>query len=532
MKKCLCLLLSAALCLGLFAFPAAAGDALPESAHPYEKNCEKIWEYTYPEETDRFFLTFSTDSFLAPGAVVYMDENGETVTLTLREINEMMEAAQSDPEKAQQAEAFFNNASFVDVLSSDTLTLEAGEEVLEIFRADDPAGRTVYVPGRIVRLRLTAFNNEDAYGFRVTRVSRTPPEDVRTVSYYLDKAIPAAVKCLRAGETDYVEDCTCLLLDDKACIGWSTVPGGDVVYQGNEEIAVNENLSLYAVFTPLLLRPDEVFSFDNELDVFGVNKLSFSYDGIETLAFSDYYMEEADFLALLKNFSRTLGATPLGLAAVRDALLSRAFPWDSSAWGLAMAVALQHYGLLDLRALQPGAETVRDLESAPALISAINYYEWQETPAYALMTAANFPGSPWYRAQLKKLYETVAGGDLALLNVHALHTFDSVGSPVLLTAAYDDADGNHVLLAYDPDWSSEYADGFAFGRFYISPDFTEISSDAYWITGFEWLGDFSGFTAFAKDGTGDSATWYRSVLNHIKTFLETARELLTAFAAR
>ena len=189
--------------------------------------------------------------------------------------------------------------------------------------------------------------------------------------------------------------------------------------------------------------------------------------------------------------------------------------WDSSAWGIALTVALQHYGLLDLCALQPGTDAVRDLESTPALISAINYYDLQETPAYALMTAANFPGSPWYRTQLQKLYKTVAGGDLALLNVHALHTFDSVGTPVLLTAAYDDADGNHVLLAYNPYWSSAYADGYALSRFYISPDFSRISSDSHWIAGFEWLDDFSGFTAFAQDGSGDSAAWYQSVLNHI-----------------
>ena len=40
-KKVLSLLLCAALCFGLTVFPAAAKNTLPESAHPYENNCEQ-----------------------------------------------------------------------------------------------------------------------------------------------------------------------------------------------------------------------------------------------------------------------------------------------------------------------------------------------------------------------------------------------------------------------------------------------------------------------------------------------------------
>ena len=75
-KKALSLLLCAALCFGLLVFPAAAGNELPESAHPYENNCEQTWVYTYPDDVNGFFMTFSEDTRLEPHSLIFLPCKG------------------------------------------------------------------------------------------------------------------------------------------------------------------------------------------------------------------------------------------------------------------------------------------------------------------------------------------------------------------------------------------------------------------------------------------------------------------------
>lgn len=533
-KKILSLLLCVALCFSLFVFQVDADDALPQSAHPYENNCDETWEYTYPGDPDGFFITFSEDTYLEPGSLLFLDENGERVALTDAEMMEMYRVLEEEPdsEEAARIEGYLNSLTFDSIKQGDIFVLFAGEEIRGIYSGDALAGRTVYVPGCTVKLELISDESETAYGFKVQSVSQTAPAGVCTVSYYLNGEKPNPIRCLQAGEMECIPSNAGFLTDDRACIGWSNTPDGELLYTGGEVIAVTESISLYSVYTDILLRPDESYSFDNDYDSFAVTGVSVNYEGVELLTLTNYYMERADVLALLKNYSKTLGITPLGFVAIREALLYPVALWSGSCYGLSLTVALQHYGMLDLLSLQEGAEAVCDLEATPELVSLINYYQAQEVTASMTQTTANYPGTAWYRMQLKKMYEIVAGGDIVLFGLFSGHTYDSIGHSVLLTGAYDDMEGNHVLIAYDPNYSGSYADGIALTLFYISPDFSEIYSDEYEITGFNWLSDFSGFESFRIDGTGDSMSWHRSVIAHLKAFIEMIRELFTAFSIR
>lgn len=530
-KKALSLLLCAALCFGLPVFPAAAGNALPESPHPYENNCEQTWEYTYPGDVNGFFMTFSEDTRLEPHALIFLDENGETVVIPMDEVIDMELLLEEDPEseEAERIAAYLDSLEQQGFKVGDCVEIYAEEEFIGFYYGDELAGRTVYVPGRSVTIELYSDDSGTDYGFRVKSVSATPPEGVLTVSCYLDGDAPYTVECFREGDETLIPSVRGLVRDDKVCVGWSDVPGGPVAYDEYEVFTVTENLSLYAVETDILLLPEEVFYFDNYDDPFLVNGVTLTLEGFELPMIGNYYLRMNERLALLRNFGKTLGITPLGLASMRNAMLYPATLWIGSDVGMSLAVALQHCGKADLLSVQEGAENVRDLEGTPEVISLINYYQAQDTVVEDALTGAYFPGSAWYRQQLKKIYEIVAGGDIVLFQWSA----DGLTNhTVLLTAAFDDARGNHVLLAYDPDLSISYAEGRVYSHFTISPDYSSIASNYSEIRTFAWCGDFSGFEAFRPDGSGSAASWYAGVFNRLKTFFEMLKEWLSAFTAR
>ena len=530
-QKALSLLLCAALCFGLLVFPAAAEDALPESPHPYENNCEQTWEYTYPDDVNGFFMTFSEDTSLEPQALIFLDENGETVILSLDEVIDMELLLEEDPEseEAERIAAYLDSLEQQGFKVGDRVEIYTEEEFIGFYYGDELSGRTVYVPGRTVTIALYSDDSGTDYGFKVESVSATPPEGVLTVSCYLDGDAPCAVECFREGDETYLPSLRGLVRDDKVCVGWSDVPGGPVAYGEYEVFTVMENLSLYAVETDILLLPEEVFYFDNYDDPFLVNSVTLTLEGMEMPPVGNYYLRMNEQLALLGNFGKTLGITPLGLASMRNAMLYPATLWIGSDVGMSLAAALQHCGKADLLSVQEGAENVRDLEGTPEVISLINYYQAQDTVVEGALTGAYLPGSAWYRLQLQKVYETVAGGDIVLFQWSA----DGLTNhTVLLTAAFDDARGNHVLLAYDPDLSISYAEGRVYSQFTISPDYSSVSSNYSEIRTFAWCCDFSGFEAFRPDGSGSAASWYTGVFNRLKTFFEMLKEWLSAFTTR
>ena len=534
MKKITAVLLSLLLCFGLLAFPAAAEDALPESDHPYENDFYDSWTYEFPEEVDGFFVTFSEETHFEPLSMHFIDENNNDIYYSLEELDRLieeeearMEAAGEDPFYAY--DNVLEGLTFVDYKNGDALYVYAGDKLLDYYTGDELTGRTIYIPDTTAVFELYTDESVTDYGFAVTAVSATAPEGVLTISYYLEEDKPVLVECFTAGEEIFVYGNAGILTDEESCIGWSDTRGGDMLYEGGETIAPEESFSLYPVYTPILLRPDEVFSFSNSDDPFAVNEISLVQEGYQVMALSNYHLERQDYAALLKNIAKTLGVSPLGMLSLYKAALYPVSLWGGSCYGLSLTVALQHYGMLDMLSMQEGAECVRDLEGTPELVSCINYYQAQETAAKATQYTVNYPGSAWYKLQLQKMYETVAGGDIVLFGLYDGPTYNATGHAVLLVGAYEDLSGNHVLIAYDSNFGTDYANGDAWTFFYIPEDYSAIYADWYYIEGFDWLSDFSGFDAFKMDGSGDSASWYKSVINHLKEFFALLKEFLAAF---
>ena len=533
-KKITAVLLSLVLCFGLLAFPAAAKKALPQSDHPYENDFNGSWEYTYPKEVDGFFLTFSEKTHFEPIRIHFTDEDGNDIYYTMEELNQLIEEeeARLEAEGGDPLDAYDNvleGLYFEGYKDGDALYVYAGDMLLDYYTGDELAGRTLYIPDTTVTLELYTDESVTDYGFAVTRASATAPAGTLTVSYYLEDEKPELVECFKKGEEILVYGNAGILTDEASCIGWSDTRGGDILYEGGETIVPEESVSLYPVYTPILLRPDEVFSFNNDYYPFAVNEISVQQGGVEVLALSNYHLEQQDYASLLKNIAKTLGVSPLGMMAMYNAAQYPISIWGGSCYGLSLTVALQHYGMLDMLSMQEGVECVRDLEGTPELVSCINYYQAQETAAKATQYTVNYPGSAWYKMQLQKMYETVAGGDIVLFGLYEGATYDSAGHAVLLVGAYDDMKGNHVLIAYDSNFGADYANGDAWSFFYIPEDYSAIYADWYVVDGFDWLSDFSGFDAFKMDGSGDSASWYKSVINHLKAFIAMLMEFFASF---
>ncbi len=118
------------------------------------------------------------------------------------------------------------------------------------------------------------------------------------------------------------------------------------------------------------------------------------------------------------------------------------------------------------------------------------------------------------------------------MDLYERHPYDSVGHAVLLTGAYDDLSGNHVLIAYDPNFSSSYAEGYTPATIVIGPDFSSVTGGWYRVCAFDWQSDFSGFDAFKMDGSGERDSWYNAVFAHLKAIITMLKELLSAFTLR
>ena len=526
MKKALALLLCALLLTAHLAFAGLAEEALPESAHPYENDFTGEWECGVPG-AEGFYLTFSEDTLFEWGALTFTNiTNGATETYTIPEWRELY---------ATDRDTYISISVLVSVglirldeKPGDVLNFYCGDAEVGSFSGDELAGKTLYIPADSVRLELVTDGDGTENGFAVTGVSAQPPEGVRTVSYSYDGETVDGVTCVREGETATV--CRVgRIADGRACIGWSDEPGGAVRYDGGREIEVAEDLTLYAVYDDILLAPEEVYSFGNDPDAFQFNKLTLTVGEKNVFTYSNYHMTRADYAALLKNLSKVYALSPVMYpVAAADLAMAASYPlrdWMGSCYGISVTVAMQHLGMIDMLPSQEGAETVRDLENTPELISFINYYQAQSTRSLIADNAAINPETQMYRSQLKKLYESVKAGNLVRFGFSLLQN-PTPNHEILIVGAYDDLDGNHVLLTYDSNYGGEYAGGDIFTTFVISPDFSAMESDSYnSVYSFFWSDDFSGFESFNIDGSGSPFAFQKSLIARIRAFFLLLKEI-------
>ena len=160
-KKTISILLILALICAL-PLSAAAEEALPESEHPYARNCELTWTYEYPGETDGLFVTFSPDTFFAYDL---LSENYD-----------------------EEAAAILEETGFYEN-QWDYLRIDYGENsafYYGTFCEDELAGRTIYLPSNRFTLTLYAQSFASAYGFQITSIlANEVPAGNAVVNYHL-----------------------------------------------------------------------------------------------------------------------------------------------------------------------------------------------------------------------------------------------------------------------------------------------------------------------------------------------------------
>ena len=527
-KKTLALLLCAVLLAANLAFTGFAEDALPESAHPYEDGFTGEWECGVPG-AEGFYLTFSEESLLEWGALTFTNvTNGATETYTIPEWRDLYETDRD----TYIAISVLVSAGLIrmEEKPGDVLNLYDGDELLDSFSGDEPAGKTLYIPAETVKLELVTDGEGAEYGFAVADVSAQPPEGVYTVAYSCGGETDA-IDCFREGETAKIRRIG-KIVDGRACIGWSDAPDGAVKYDAGDEVEMTGNLTLYPVFGDILLAPEEVFSFGNDPAAFRINKATFTQDGKNLFTYSDYHMTEEDYAALLKNLAKVYALSPVMYPlAAADLALAASYPlrnWMGSCYGISVTVALQKLGMIDMLPMQEGASCVRDLEDSDELVSFINYYQAQSMRSLIADNAVVDPSRPTYRIQLKELYDTVKAGNLVRFGFSLLQN-PTPNHEILIVGAYDDLDGNHVLLTYDSNYGAEYAEGDIYTTFVISPDFSSMESANYnSVYSFYWSDDFSGFASFDRDGKGDPFAFQKSLIARIKAFFRLLKEYFSS----
>ncbi len=205
-----------------------------QSAHPYSSNMDTTWVYTYPTEADSLEITFSSDTatesnydwiyildgdgnqiekqsgttlagktVTVPGNIVKIrltsdgsvTKNGFTVT-NIEAISSISGTVYvSSVDQFQSAHSYANNMDKTWVythpttaenlsvtFSSDTETennydyiyiLDGNDNQIGKYSGTSLTGKTVTVPGNVVKIRLTSDSSQTRYGFRITNIVTT-----------------------------------------------------------------------------------------------------------------------------------------------------------------------------------------------------------------------------------------------------------------------------------------------------------------------------------------------------------------------
>lgn len=515
MKKAISILLILALLCAL-PLSAVAEEALPESEHPYARNCELTWTYEYPGEADGLYVTFSEDTYFSPG--MFYEEYSEDFD--------------------EEAAAFFEeNGGYYS--QPDLFTIEYGEDdYLDVYYAyaDSLAGKTIYVPRTRFTLTLHSNSLVPSYGFQITNIV---PAYNAVVNYHLNEeetrtfAVPpdtviSLEKSLWMQQTG-----------NEIIVGWQTADGARYYYENvtdswrdlpmytstlTDITAENgATYDLYPITCPIALRADEVYSFINSRDVF-TNEV----DG--------YLFTKEHYVNMIKDWYSTFTFSPfMPLGAFGRIYETMYWPtsyWDGSCCGFPLTEILQHEGKIDMLSRQ-GVQTVSELEPDEELISFINFYNSQAVACHITNHMALDPGTADYTKELKALYETLEKGKPVYFEFYpgSQQPIKSIlsGNPeditavhgILLTGAYTDGNGNHILIAHD-----NRSEAYSLGRcdiVYINEDFTEIYSMYYndrWnnddspLNGFSWADDLTAYDSFKAEGVSNPFAWHIAFLRN------------------
>lgn len=336
---------------------------------------------------------------------------------------------------------------------------------------------------------------------------------------------------------------------DQILVGWKTDDDTSYYYDntdfwrsdGRTDLVPQSGdaVTFTPIWCPIAIRKEEVFSFTNSESVFNAD-----VDG--------YLFTRQHFLRILPNWFCTFALSPFApLAAVICAFylfIWPTFPFYGSCCGFPIAVLQQHYGKLDLLSGQ-GVSSVCELQPDDDIQSIINYYNIHAVAAQPAEHLALVPGTQEYTEQLHALYDTLCSGTPVYFELYGdgphllrraltdpasiVTEFDDLTAHgVLLTGAYTDGSGNHVLITYDNN-STKYVNGSC-NIIYIDPDFTKICSSYAWndddaLNGFTWNDDLGVYDAFKPEGISNPFAWHKRFLKNLPSLL---RQIVLVYKAR
>ncbi len=502
MKKLLSVILSVILMLSCFSLFATAEEELPESEHNYADNFYGEWFYQGEEAAKGLLVTFSSDTYVEfsfTTDVIFPANKGGSIT-----VGDVV------------------NSSYWDKRGDFIGIYDGYGELVGIYSGYSLAGKTVFVGGNNFTIVLSSDEEYNFYGFRVADVAPCYEDQVSEITYSsgLD-GVPDITRAYQRGsEVELIKSFKdkngFLTPENVALIGWSFESDGAVAYASDATVTADfSQLTLYAKWVTVALSPDEVFSFRNSSRYFVIDDQD------------RYVMTSEDFIMLQLNLYKTFGPGPLPNPALSIVLATfPQWPWQGSCYGIAAVTALDHFGIIDVKATQ-GADRLIDMQIDEELISYINYYQAVVTGSFLIEDKAFVPGNALYSDCLENMFESVEDGNIVIFTFYEGAAFFTFGHTVLFTGAYTDENGNHVLIAYDCNYPMEYYDGEFTSRFIISPDFSEISYEhADSIGAVNWTDDFSQFRAFDIDGNTDTVVWYRAFFNHISEMFNNFFDML------
>ncbi len=506
MKKIFCIILSITLLLSCFIISVRAEDALPESAHNYEDSFYGEWFYQGDENAKGLLITFSYDTYVefsfTTDIIFPAFKDGD---ITVSDIV---------------------NSSYWDKRGDFIGIYDGYGELIGTYDGYALAGQTVFVGGNNFTIVLSSDEELNYYGFKVTAVTPCYDGDVSQITYI--SGFEEAGSITRAYEknseieliNEFEDSTGSLLPSSYALTGWATAENGKVIYNTDSTLTADfDSLTLYAFWVKVALAPEEVFPFRNSSRYFVIDDED------------RYVMNKEDFYTLQLNLYKTFGPGPLPNPALSIVLATYPYwEWQGSCYGIAAVTALQHYGIIDVKSTQ-NAQNLIDMTLDKELLSYINYYQAVVAGSFLIEDKAYITDNFAYTDCLKNMYRSVENGNIVIFTFYEGAAFFTYGHTVLFTGAYTDADGNHILIAYDCNYPMDYYEGEYTSRFVISPDFSSISYEHEDTIGaINWTDDFSQFKAFDIDGNTDTIAWYQAFFNHIKEMLENFFNILKSLS--
>ncbi len=543
MKKVLSVILVISLLASVLGISAFAAEAYPESEHDYANNSNQVWTYENPDHSAGMEITFSDECYFEP----YFYYDGRYGAVPEEHLTQ------------EVVDSIEKNGYYE---KGDVIYITDNYGHYEAFTGDELAGKTIVIEGTCLKIELYSDSSVTAYGFKIDSIKSAGNEPLSgetvAVNYFIDGEKVCTESCYEGNEIRLPYEYRFKRNGNNVIVGWKTEDGKESYYKTEYDVdeydyygvktgtgitaQADKEYNFYPIYAKVGLGAEEVFRFRNTSSVF-------DHD------FGGYVYTKDAFRHQFIDWLSTFGLSPmLPLGILGLVFMTYFWPdmdFGGSCCGFAVASLLQHYGKIDLLSEQ-GVDNVRDLEATDEIQSTINVYNNAAVAAHLVNHWAFDPGTKEYTRQLKDLYATLEAGtpvyfelypfsDEAPLkaiskiitdpfnnSIFSLFNIANGAHGIVLTGAYTNDKGDHILLGYDNN-SSNYASGY-FDFYRIDPDFTEIDEGYYYteidddgnyieeydaLCGFSWNEDLSVYESFPDKGVPNPFAWHIEFIQHI-----------------